>query len=243
MALLLLPVLASGETLLYDNGPVVNSQGTGVGGADESLVQTDLGLSYFGVYCHTGSVSGFRCADDFSIEAGPGQVDRIVVYGFENLAGTTSTVTRATLRIWDGPPGDPASTVVFGDGTTNRLLGSSWIGAYRLWDDDSGTNDQRAIMRVEIAVGTSLASGTYWLDWNVNATPGGQGFMTPFITIDGVADTGNGLVSVDGAWQTVDDHGHPQGLPFRVESFGIFSSDFETGDLTGWSGSAGYSAF
>ncbi len=95
-------------------------------------------------------------------------------------------------------------------------------------------------MQVEIQVGTSLASGTYWLDWNVNATPGGEGFMTPFITIDGVADTGDGMVSVDGAWQSVEDHGHPQGLPFRVESFGLFSSGFETGDLTGWSASTGY---
>lgn len=39
--------LASGA-VLYDNGPLVNSPGTGVGGLDESVLQGNLGMTTLG---------------------------------------------------------------------------------------------------------------------------------------------------------------------------------------------------
>jgi hypothetical protein len=78
-ALTIATASADAGVLLDNNGPIVN----GVGGADESLVQTDLGLVHFGVYCHVGSVTSGRRADEFTIDIGPRQIDRIVVSGFE----------------------------------------------------------------------------------------------------------------------------------------------------------------
>jgi hypothetical protein len=229
------PLPATG---VHDNGPVVNGIHTGVGGANESIVQIDdLGISILGYSCAVSSTGAVRVADDFEVVAGPWQVDRVVVYGYEaNPPNTESTVSRATVRIWDGPPGEPGSTVVFGDTNTDRHQVSFWIGAYRVWDWESGSSTQRPIQRVEIEVGTALAEGTYWLDWGVTGIPGGAGFSTPFVTINGVADTGDALASLNGgAWEAVEDHGHPQGLPFRVESYTVFIGDFEDGGFGGWS--------
>ena len=52
--------------MLFDNGPLVNSPGTGVGGTDESVLQNiTLGMTNFG-FAHQRS-SGNRVADDFTV--------------------------------------------------------------------------------------------------------------------------------------------------------------------------------
>ena len=63
------PLPATGA---HDNGPVVNGIHTGVGGANESIVQIDdLGISILGYSCAVGSTSSVRVADDFEVVAGP----------------------------------------------------------------------------------------------------------------------------------------------------------------------------
>ena len=54
------------EVVLYDNGPLVNSPGTGPGGADESLARdVTVGLTSRGF--NQSLAGGFRVADDFTI--------------------------------------------------------------------------------------------------------------------------------------------------------------------------------
>ena len=54
------------DALLYDNGSLINSAGTGVGGADESVLQTtSLGLNTLG-FGHQ-ALNGNRVADDFTV--------------------------------------------------------------------------------------------------------------------------------------------------------------------------------
>jgi hypothetical protein len=59
--------------------------------------------------------------------------------------------------------------VVFGDTTTNRLQSSTFSGVYRVGETTGGANN-RPIMENRISVGTTLAPGTYWLDWQTDGS-------------------------------------------------------------------------
>jgi len=95
-------------TVLFDNGPFMNSPGTGVGGADESVLQnTSLGMTTIG-FGHQ-VTSDNRIADDFTVTDAAGwQVDRIVFYAYQTNAPNVSTITAVNYQIWDGPPTIPA---------------------------------------------------------------------------------------------------------------------------------------
>ena len=53
-------------TVLWDNGPFITHYGTGFGGADESLVQTSLGMVAWGWL----DEDPYRVADEFTVPAG-----------------------------------------------------------------------------------------------------------------------------------------------------------------------------
>ena len=113
---------------LYSNGPFVNSPGTGVGGADESVLQnTSLGMDYLG-FGHQ-FVNDNWVADDFIIDNLSGwDIESIWFYAYQTGSTTTSTITGVHVRIWDGVPGDTGITVVWGDSVTNRLQSTFWSG-------------------------------------------------------------------------------------------------------------------
>ncbi|MDG6220859.1 MAG: hypothetical protein QCI38_05350, partial [Candidatus Thermoplasmatota archaeon] len=91
----------SATQVLWDNGPLVNSPGTGFGGADESVLQTSLGMSTYG-YGHQQS-AGNRIADDFTIPTGQfWEIENILFYAYQTGSTTTSTMTGVNYRIWDG---------------------------------------------------------------------------------------------------------------------------------------------
>jgi hypothetical protein len=159
-------------------------------------------------------------ADDFLVTDGAGwYIDTITLFGYQTDSGTdTSPFTAVFLQIWDGEPGDPASSVVWGDLVTNRLVSSSWTGVFRALDTDL-QNAQRPIFANTVAVGTYLAAGTYWLDW----TAGGSlasGPWVPPVTILGVATTGNALQYRPADWHPLVDTDTPQGLPFAIYGAG-----------------------
>ena len=65
------------KMVLYDNGPLVNCPGCGVGGADESRVQTSLSMNILG-FGHQWSL-GNSLADDFTVPGPDGwQIDRVM---------------------------------------------------------------------------------------------------------------------------------------------------------------------
>lgn len=203
--------------VLHENGPLINSSGTGSGGANESQVQNStLGMSTLGFANYPAS---FRMADDFTI-SGPAswQIDTLTLYAYQTGSSPSSTITSVNLRIWDGPPNDAGSTVVFGDTTTNRLAASSWSGIYRVLQSTSG-NTSRPIMANTVTVGTELPPGTYWLDWQTGGSLT-SGPWVPPITINGQTTTGNALQSSSGgsSWSSVIDSGSgtQQGMPFLV---------------------------
>lgn len=204
--------------VLYDNGPLITHPGGGFGGADASAMQSALGLSTFG-FAHSPS-SGYRVADDFTVTATSGwQIDTITFYAYQPGSGTASTIDEANLRIWDGRPGDPGASVVWGDATTNVLASSTFAHIYRVQDTHL-TYDDRPIMAGEVAVDTLLPPGTYWLDWQTGGTlPSGP--WVPPVSILGQATTGNARHYDPGAaaWTDLRDYSTltPQGLPFVIE--------------------------
>ncbi|HNS03001.1 MAG TPA: S8 family serine peptidase, partial [Anaerolineae bacterium] len=205
--------------VLYDNGPLVTNPGAGAGGADASALQTALGNSTYG-FGHAVS-SGFRVADDFTVPAGGWNIDQITFFAYQTGSSTTSTINAVNLRIWDGPPGQAGSNIVFGDTTTNRLTGSSFSNIYRTLDTDLG-NSTRPIMADVAAVGLYLPAGAYWVDWQTGGTLTSGPWAPPVSFLGQTTKPGaNGLQydPTTNAWNSLVDSGSStvQDLPFVIE--------------------------
>ena len=212
------PVWVAPRAVLYDNGSLVNSPGTGVGGADESMLQTtSLGMNTLG----TGHqfALGYRVADQFTIPAGETwDITNVTTFAYQTGSSTTSTMTQVSVRILNGMP--PGGAVVFGDTSTNYLGTTAWSNIYRVSETTTGSATDRPIMAQVSDVVVSLGEGTYWLDWSTDGTLG-SGPWAPPITITGQATTGDALQSLDtgASYAAFTDSGTatPQGLPFIVE--------------------------
>ncbi len=191
----------------YSNGPLVTHPGGGAGGADASALQTGLGMGSNG-FGHS-LAADMRVADDFTLVGGA-YIDTIVFYAYQTGSPITSTIDHVNLQIWQGRPGDPGSTVIWGDTSTNRLVSTTWSNIYRVSDTTlDGTT--RPLMANTVDVGLLLPPGTYWLDWQTGGTLA-SGPWVPPITILGQTTTGNAR-QWDGIWSDLVDVG-PQGLPF-----------------------------
>ncbi len=212
------PVVADAEAVqsLYESGPFVNSPLSGAGGADESILQTNLfGMSIFGFGNQV--LSGNRLADDFTVtDANGWDVESITFFAYQTGSTTASTITAVNYRIWDGSPADPASQVIFGDTATNRLIGTTWTNAYRVTETTGGATD-RPIMTVVASAGFHLALGTYWVDWQVDGSLASGPWAVP-ITVWGQKSTGNAIQYLlsTGLWDAALDNGAQQGFPFVV---------------------------
>ena len=201
--------------VLYDNGPLVTHPGGGAGGADASALQTALGMNTLGSGNQLSA--GNRIADDFTVTGGGWFIETVTFFGYQTGSSTTSTFNHLNLRIWNGPPNDAGSAVVFGDTTTNRLASSVWSNIYRA-QDTTLTDSTRPIMANEVTVNTFLPAGTYWLDWQAGGTLA-SGPWAPPVSILGQTSTGNALQYTSTGWAALNDTGTltPQGMPFIVE--------------------------
>lgn len=215
---LALGTAAVGQEVLLDNGPIVTHAGAGVDGADVSAVQTALGL--FNLGYGFAVATGFRVADDFEVTASSGwQLDSFEVLGYQTGSGLTSTISAMNFRIWDGPPGEAGSEVIYGDGTGNALVSGAFSGVYRATDTDL-TEASRPIMRNLVdASNVFLAPGTYWLDVQADGTLASGPWLVP-ITLLGETVTGDALQfdpgpQLWGALQVTS----PQGMPFVLRGW------------------------
>ena len=205
--------------VIYDNGPYINSPGTGPGGTDESLLQsTSLGMNTLGFGGHLSA--GNRLADDFTLSSSA-RIRKIKFYAYQTGSTTTSTMTAVNLRIWNGPPNNPGSSIVFGDTTTNRMTATNWANAYRV--SETTRNTRRPVMVNTVSLDVTLGPGTYWLDWQTDGSLA-SGPWAPPITRNGQTTTGNALqfTSSSGSWNPALDSGTStqQGFPFIIEREG-----------------------
>ena len=199
--------------VLFDNGPLITSVGTGPGGEDESILENvTLGMTTLGAG-HTGA---FRVADDFTIAGDDWDISTITFFAYQTGA-IASTITEVNLQIWDGVPGAAGSNVIFGDETTNIMSSTSFSNILRVAEDTAGAATNRQIAANIVDVNITLTAGTYWLDWQSNGSAG-SGPWAPPITITGQLVTGNSL-QFDTTWGPLVDGATSSalGLPFIVE--------------------------
>ncbi len=206
------------EAVLWDNGPLVTHPGD-CAGMDASRLQTGLGMNTYG-FGHQ-VLNGNRMADDFEITDPAGwNIDTITFFAYQTNGPTDpSPITAVNYQIWDGPPNDPGSSVVFGDTSTNRLLSSTFTNIQR--DSETGPcTNERYIFADVCSAGVLLPPGVYWLDWQTDGTLS-SGPWAPPITILGQTTTGNALqyTTSSGAWNPALDSGTStqQGMPFVIE--------------------------
>ncbi len=214
---------------LYNNGPLINSPGSGVGGADESILQNiSLGMSTLG---HGHQVANnSHIADEFTIPAGEQwKIDNIIFYAYQTGSGTASTMTAVRFQIWDGPPNVSGSNIVFGDLTTNRLSNTTWSGIYRVTETTMGVTTNRPIMQNTATAGVTLNSGTYWIAWQTDGTLT-SGPWAPPITITGATTTGNALQFFLSAYSLVRDlnTSTQQGFPFIIRGTNLVDTPIPT---------------
>ena len=210
--------LTSCNQEFWDNGEFITNPGGAYQGVNGSALQTALGMQTYGFTNQYFSM-GYHTADDFVITDTRGwQVDNISFFAYQDgdyAYPPSSPIVEVYLQIWDGPPNDPNSKVVFGDLSTNRLISTSWTKTYRVADTNL-LDDSMPIMENVVYVGAFLPAGTYWLDW---ATKGSMttGPWVPPVTILGQNSTGNAKVFKD-SWQPALDAGTGTGqdLPFII---------------------------
>lgn len=206
------------DAVHWDNGPMVTHPGE-CSGVDASRLQTDLGMNTLG-FGHQFLV-GNRMADDFEITNPEGwQIDQITFFAYQTGAPSDlSPITGVYYQIWDGPPNDLASSVVFGDLATNRLVSSTFTNIQRDGVTSPCSNN-RYIFADVASAGVILPPGTYWLDWMTDGALGSGPWASP-VTILGQTTTGNALqyTTSSGAWGPANDSGTltQQDMPFIIE--------------------------
>ena len=192
-----------------------------------------IGLSLLGIGAHhTGSTSGsFRLSDEFTVPPGSGwYISTLTLYAYQTgHIGAQSPFSAANLRIWNGIPGLPGSTIVFGDTTTNRLIDSSATNLLRIGNSviapfPMTPDATRAIWASTLSINTLLSPGTYWLDWQYDCIDPTKPALSPAATISGAITTPSAnarqlaptsLVPA-GSWSLITDLGKPESSPDQV---------------------------
>ncbi len=207
--------LRAPAALLWDNGPLVNCAGCGVGGADESVLQNlTLFMTTYG-FAHQ-VTDNYWVADDFEVSDPEGwSVDSASFFAYQTGSSTTSTITGVNWMLFVGEPGDNGNVIATGSG----LETTEWANIYRVSESTTGSATDRPVMVSSAPMNVYLAPGVYWLAWQSDGALSAGPFAPP-ITINGQTVTGNGLQSLDGGatWIEARDGGPAaqQGLPFQL---------------------------
>lgn len=125
---------------------------------------------YYNQVAGYGFTGAFRLADDFTVPAGGWQIDFFHFYSYRT-GSTTQPHTSYVYQIWNGPPNDPLSSVIFGDLTTNRLVSAT---STIVWDSSGASGNVYRIFNTN--PGTTAPGTTRWI-WDHKAT--GPGFLGP----------------------------------------------------------------
>ncbi len=209
--------LASTRALLWDNGPMVNSPGTGAGGADESILQDGVNTYGFGAQNPLPNI----IADDFTVSGGDDWViDDFVFYAYQSNSGAPpSTITGVFVEIYDGEPGN-GGAVIWGDQVTNIMTDTDWTGIYRNNDGPGGATNRAIMFVVASTPGLTLLPGDYWVAYSFTGSAA-SGPWAPPICISGTPITGNAVqwTATYSAWGPLVSGASgefPQGMPFLI---------------------------
>lgn len=204
--------LEGNRATLFINGPLVNSAGTGLNGADESILQTALGMTTFGSNINFND--GFTIADDFVVDQ-KWEIETFEFFAYQTGSSSTSSFTGAYMRIWDAAP-NAGGEVIWGDLTTNRMSATDFANIYRNSDGPGGATN-RPVMRVVCETPELiLFPGTYWVEYGLTGSLA-SGPWQPPITINDQTATGNAIQYSPNQqqWIPIIDVGQ-QGVPFII---------------------------
>jgi subtilisin-like proprotein convertase family protein len=166
-----------------------------------------------------------RVADDFTVPAG--QVWNLSKLNFYAVvlppAPATSPITAVRVVIRSASPVG-ASTVLFGDLTTNRLSATSFSNIYTIANSQvpaPGTvpNQNFVVWKVEADVATTLNAGTYWIEWQIVGAPGQRVFALMSQPVGARTAPGyNGVGTFNnGPWTPTIDNGTNGASPVPVD--------------------------
>jgi len=154
--------LSDDSTVIYSNGTIVNSPGTGSGGNDESVIQA--GGSSFGFGMN--QTIGYSVADDFVITENA-TINSIEIQGYQPYSGTTSLFTGVFIRIYSGNPAN--GQIVWGDLSTNLLSSACFSNIYRVNAPGNGVN--RPVMTLVCSgLNIALSPGSYWIEYQTTGS-------------------------------------------------------------------------
>lgn len=219
---------------LLSTGPVSNSGVAAPAGTTWSECQADLSSNssnwFVGVANFYNSTENHWTGDDFSIPAGQTwNISRIAIYGMVFNA-TSNPFDVLHLQIWNGKPGSPGSSVIYGDATTNFLSDVSDSLIYGIQNSlipapGVTPNLDNKFWKITANVNKTLTAGTYWLAWQTHIVTGYSAF-TPSIKMKNTRShaSWNAVISnVPGTWLPLLDYGNPssaadlpQDLPFEI---------------------------
>jgi hypothetical protein len=169
-------------------------------------------------------MTSFREADNFVVPAGGMNLGYLKLAAYQTGA-TGLSINTGNVRIWNGPPNNPASQVVFGDTTTNRLAHVELSNVYRIFNTvipptcggtPTASGTTRRIQWSYLAINQFLPAGEYWWDVGLNGTVASGPWIA--IATDGRAigrqcdpNNANAMVQTvsTGAWAPVTDTGQP----------------------------------
>jgi hypothetical protein len=204
--------LQGNRATLFINGPLVNSAGTGLNGADESILQGALGMTTFGSNINFND--GFTIADDFVVDQ-KWEIETFEFFAYQTGSSSTSSFTGAFMRIWDAAP-NAGGEIIWGDLTTNRLLATDFANIYRNSDGPGGATNRPVMRAVCETPGLILFPGTYWVEYGLTGSLA-SGPWQPPITINDQTATGNAMQFSPNQqqWIPIIDVGQ-QGVPFII---------------------------
>ncbi len=161
-----------------------------------------------------------RVADNFTVPAGvQWGINKMIFYAVVLPPPPgTSPITAVRVVIRNASPVG-ASTVIYGDLTTNRLSATSFSNIYTITSSVVGAapapNQNFVVWKVEANVSVNLAPGTYWVEWQTVGGAGQRVFALMSQPIGARTLPGyNGVNTFNnGPWVNTLDAGNPASLP------------------------------
>lgn len=196
--------ISLGQTLLYNHGQPTSAQPTIATGSSTASGNAapagglwselqSAGPNQANAIAGVRAFGPYRVAQQFTVPRGQSwRIDALRVFAYQPSASTiTSPFNGLNVRVWNGQPGEAASTIIGGDATKNVFAASTFTNVYRTFATAVEGSIQRpdrsrAIWQIDSQpLSIVLPAGTYWMDWQVTSSRGSRSAFVPTVTSPG----------------------------------------------------------
>jgi hypothetical protein len=144
----------------YTRGNIVTHPGEGSGGADFFYAYDDG----YGRNCNLASPDEAHHLCVVYIPEGNVEIDHVVLYAYQQGSSTTSTITSASMRVFDGNPTEGIIDPFWGNLSTDIMETTYWSGCY-YGDNFSSTDRPIMIVKVNTPGLVIPEPGTYYFNF------------------------------------------------------------------------------